>query len=155
MQCIDPETQQHLANPIDVPLVHVPVQFVLVLVEHHLGWLLALGFALVLHYFVVLGQLDLVRLDHLGNLGLVGLLEAGQHLDQVDRHLEHVLRRSDNLLVPLAVLLEILTQIQLSLAYLVIVLLHLQDPRLIHSLRERLELLRHVLVYIMDELLFI
>jgi len=53
----------------------------LVLEENNLCRLLPLRLTLVLDDFIVLGQLDLVSLDHLCNFGFLRLLEARKHLD--------------------------------------------------------------------------
>ena len=59
MECVDSETEQHFADPIDVLFGDESVEFVLVLEEDHFGGFLAFGFAFVLNYFVVLRQLYL------------------------------------------------------------------------------------------------
>ena len=91
MECVDSETEQHFADPIDVLFGDESVEFVLVLEEDHFSGFLAFGFAFVLNYFVVLRQLYFIRFDHLCDFGFVGLFEIGKHLHQTDRHLENAL----------------------------------------------------------------
>ena len=61
------------------------------LVEDHFSRFLSLWLTLVLDDFIILGQLNLVGFDHLCNFRFAGLLETGQHLNEVDRHLKDVL----------------------------------------------------------------
>ena len=64
MEGVYSEAEEDLADPVDVLVVDEPVEFVFVLEEHDLGGFLSLGLSLVLHHFVVFGQLYFVGFDH-------------------------------------------------------------------------------------------
>lgn len=109
--------------------------------------LLSFGFALVLYDFVVFGELDFVGFDHLCDFGFAGLLEAGQHLDEVDGGLEYVFRGCNDLFVLFGVLLEIFPEVELPLTYLIVVLFHLENSGFFYTFGKGFELLWDVLIY--------
>lgn len=113
--------------------------------EDHLGWLLTLRLALVFHHLVVLGQLNLVGLYHLRDFLLLGLLEAGEHLHEVDGHSKDIFGGSDDLFILLGVVLELLVEVDLSAVERVLVLLEGDEARHFHALYEGLVLLDLVL----------
>ena len=116
--------------------------------EDYFGGFFAVRFALVLDYFVVLAELYFVGFDHFCNFWFLGLLEAGEHLYQVDGHSEHVLGCSDDLLVLFGVVLELPLQVHFSSVEAILTLLQCNKAGLFDSFDEGFVLFADVFVWV-------
>lgn len=145
MERIDPKTQEHLANAVDVPFSDEAIQLVLVLEKYDFSGFFALWLAFILYYFVVLGELYLVGLDHLCDFLFLGLLEAGEHLDEVDGDSKYVFGGSYDLLVLFGIILELLVEVDFSAVESVLVFLESDEARHFYALDEGFVLLDLIL----------
>ena len=135
MKGIDSETKQDFANSIDVLLSHKTIKFVLVFKEDNFRRLFSFRFSFILHNFVVLCQLNFIGFDHLGNFRLGRLLEAREHLNEVDGDLEDAFGGCDNLFEFFGVVPEISVKVDFSSGQ-VSVLLEAEKPGDLNSFGE-------------------
>jgi hypothetical protein len=82
--------------------------------EHYLRWLLSLRLSFILHYFVVFGELDFIRFDHLCDLRFLRFFKTRQHLNQIYGDSEDILGCCDDLLIFFCIIFELFVKIDFS-----------------------------------------